>query len=189
MEINEENAGRELAKRNPLALEYVMNEYANSVYGLVRRVLGGAGSAEDAEECVSDAFVALWNKSDAFDPGRGTLKTFVLIQAKYKALGLRRKLLHRPGTEPVSERLPDRAAVEDEVLTKEASRRLVELIDGLPEPDRSIFCCKYFYYETAEQIAALYGLTVKAVENRLFRARKAIRRQFREWPWEEDRHA
>ncbi|GED52454.1 hypothetical protein [Brevibacillus borstelensis] len=57
MNISEENLASELKNRNPIALEYAMNVYGKNVYTLVYRIIGGIGSREDIEECVSDAFI------------------------------------------------------------------------------------------------------------------------------------
>ncbi|WP_425341289.1 sigma factor [Brevibacillus borstelensis] len=55
-----------------MALEYAMSVYGKNVYALVHRIIGGIGSREDIEECVSDVFIAAWKKIAEFDEGRGT---------------------------------------------------------------------------------------------------------------------
>ncbi|GED52455.1 hypothetical protein BBO01nite_16960 [Brevibacillus borstelensis] len=70
-----------------------------------------------------------------------------------------------------------RTDLETVVLSRERSAQIVALIRSFPEPDRRIFIKRYFYYETLENIAAETGLTKKAVENRLFRSRQALRQQ------------
>jgi hypothetical protein len=48
MEVTEHNLDSELLKQNPLALEFLMNAYANVVYGLIQHILGGPTSTLNA---------------------------------------------------------------------------------------------------------------------------------------------
>lgn len=90
--------------RDMHALGEAIDVLGPSVQSLVRRVLSGAGSAEDVEECVSDVFLAAWHNIASYDESRASFRTWLFILAKYKALDLRRKLL-RP--EEISIALPD----------------------------------------------------------------------------------
>ena len=45
---------------------------------LYRFVCRMTGSANGAEDIVQECFLALWRKSGAYDPNRGTLRAFLL---------------------------------------------------------------------------------------------------------------
>lgn len=77
------------------ALADAIDFYGPDVHRLVQRILAGCGSAEDAEECVSDVFLAAWINIGRYDPSRASFRTWIFLLAKYKALDLRRKL--QPG--------------------------------------------------------------------------------------------
>jgi RNA polymerase sigma-70 factor, ECF subfamily len=177
METSESELVHQLKKRDPIGLEQLMDLYGNPVLGLVTRVLSSACSREDIEECVSDAFVAAWHKIDEYDPGKGSLKTWLLILAKYKALDYRRKRSVRPSTQVLSEEPPHFADTEHIVLMKEEKDELIHSIESLEELDRTIFYKRYFFYESLETIAASLGLTRKAVEGRLARSRKLLKQK------------
>ncbi|GBG10445.1 hypothetical protein PAT3040_05178 [Paenibacillus agaridevorans] len=161
-----------LRHRLPSGLESLMEKYGDVVYGLVRRVLAGAGRTEDVEECVSDVFLAAWKRINEYDMTKGTLRTWLLILAKYAALDTRRKLLRHQVMQSFDGHAAAGASVEEKVLTKEASAELLALVHALPEPDKSLFYRRYFSYESIEQISQGLNLTVKAVESRLYRLRK-----------------
>jgi RNA polymerase sigma-70 factor (ECF subfamily) len=76
-------------------LETLISRYSREVFYFIRLVLGGIGVAQDAEECVNDLFVAVWQEINSFDPGRGTLRTWLTMRAKYIALDRRRQLCRR----------------------------------------------------------------------------------------------
>ena len=54
---------------------------------------------------------------------------------------------------------------------------LRHVVDGLPPPDREIFVYRYFLELSTKEIAARLNLSVKQVENKLYRGRQKLRRQ------------
>jgi RNA polymerase sigma-70 factor, ECF subfamily len=180
VDAEDKNLVNALHGQNPSALEHLMDKYGNSVYGLISRVLAGAGRAEDIEECVSDVFLAVWRRIEQYNIEKGSLKTWVLLLAKYSALDARRKLLRRPGMEELRERVSIGISLEETVISKEVSMEMTALVNALPEPDRTIFYRRYFYYESIEQISIGLGTTSKAVENRLYRLRKTFKDKLNE---------
>ncbi|MFE4568542.1 sigma-70 family RNA polymerase sigma factor [Paenibacillus chitinolyticus] len=179
MEKSEEWLVRGMSEQNPAALESLMDLYASNIYGLVHRILQGAVSREDIEECVSDVFAAAWNRTAEYEPRRGSYKTWLLILAKYKALDYRRRLRPetRSGKMLVETELMAETDTEQIVLDRETQEEFLALIDRLEDKDRIIFYRRFYYYESVEEIAAAVGLTAKAVENRLYRARKKLKEQ------------
>src|SRR5215467_10659948 len=92
---SDEDLAQRLQKRDPEALETLISRYSREAYYFIRVVLDGIGVAQDAEECVNDLFVAVWQEIDSFDPLRGTLRTWLTMRAKYIALDRRRQLCRR----------------------------------------------------------------------------------------------
>jgi RNA polymerase sigma-70 factor, ECF subfamily len=169
-----------LRSQCPSALEQLMDRYGNSVYGLVSRILAGIGQTEDMEECVSDVFLATWKRIEQYDAEKGSLRTWILLLAKYLALDARRKLLRQPGMEEFIDKVSRGQSLEETVLTKEAMVEMTAWANSLPDPDRTIFYRRYYYYESVEQIAIELKLTSKAVENRLYRLRKSLKSSLNE---------
>src|SRR5215472_5686023 len=92
---SDEDLAQRLQQRDSEALETLISRYSREVYYFVRLVLDGIGVAQDAEECVNDLFVTVWQEIDTFDPERGTLRTWLTMRAKYIALDRRRQLCRR----------------------------------------------------------------------------------------------
>ena len=164
-----------LRSQSPLALEQLMDRYGNSVYGLISRILSGFAREEDIEECVSDVFLEAWSRIERFDAEKGSLRTWVLLLSKYKALDVRRKLLRLTRMEELGGNASVGESLEETIISKEVSSEILRLINTLPETDRTIFYRRFFYYESVEQISIHLGLTSKAVENRLYRTRKIFK--------------
>ena len=59
-----------LKKRSQKALDILISSYSAYVYTIARNILGGAFTAEDAEEIASDVFFRIWQTADSLDESR-----------------------------------------------------------------------------------------------------------------------
>ena len=70
----------------------------------------------------------------------------------------------------------------EELLRKERTQRLLLAVRRMSEIDCSLFYRKYYYLQSAAQMAAELGLTERGVEGRLRRIRLRLRKELRgEW--------
>ena len=154
-------------------LEALMDAYASYVSAVVWNILRGAMSPEDAEEVVSDVFLAAWNQAADLKPGhvKGWLGAVARNKAKRKlrdchgALSLEDDALDVPG--------PDSAA--DEAERMEERRRVREAVDSLPERDREIFLRHYYYAQTVTEISDATGVNAATVKTVLRRGRVKLK--------------
>jgi RNA polymerase sigma-70 factor, ECF subfamily len=184
-----------LVARDSRALEALIARYSREVTYFVRVVLDGVGTLQDAEECANDLFIAVWEDIASFDPARGALRTWLTMRAKYLALDRRRQIQRRQaiagvsaaqagGREREDERQPtdviaeshDQSESLDHILERrERHAQLRQVLEDLPELDRLLVYLRYFRLEPTETIAARTGLTRRAIDTRLWRARKTLR--------------
>jgi RNA polymerase sigma-70 factor (ECF subfamily) len=92
---SDEDLAKRLQERDLEAFEALISRYSREIFYFVRLVLDGVGVVQDAEECVNDLFITVWQEIDTFDPERGTLRTWLTMRAKYIALDRRRQLCRR----------------------------------------------------------------------------------------------
>jgi RNA polymerase sigma-70 factor, ECF subfamily len=175
--INENNLIEKLRIQSPSALEYVMDNYSGIIYGLSSRILSDLGSKEDIEECVSDIFVEIWNKGHQYNSSKGTIKTWFLIIAKYKALDYRKKLINHKDTLELDDKQIHKITegIDQSLISKEQVKEIKTAIDSLGPPDSEIFYRRYFLYQSIEFISSCLGLTRGSVDTRLWRGRNALR--------------
>ncbi len=194
-----------LQARNPIILEALITQYSHELFYFIRLILEGVGSIQDAEECVNDLFVAVWQDIDSFDPARGSLRTWLTMRAKYIALDRRRHLMRRnPSGSLVVSQLAEQATAQEhsragelrqddamlsprsdssiDSLLEQRERRaeIHRALERLPELDRLLVYLRYFQLATIEEIAARTGLSKHAVDTRLWRVRKALREALQE---------
>lgn len=164
-----------LLRQEPAALEAMLDAYATPVYGLVYRILAGTGAETDVEECVSDAFHTAWQQAGRYDSERAPLRTWLLNLAKYQALERRRGLLRRAERAEDSESPIPPPTPEDMMSGKEQRQAVQAALQQLPRLERELIYRRYFLEQRVEEAADALNLTRQAADNRLWRARKALR--------------
>ena len=167
-----------LTARDQHALEEVSRLYGRMLHGIALRI---TGSEADAEECVNDALLDLWN---AVPPDHPTLlsayvsalvRRRAIDRVRYNAARQRTGITFVESTEELSECLadPDGYTTCDTLAIRDI---LQAFVDNLPEEDRRIFLLRYYRFESQESIAELCGLSIPAVAMRLMRLRKRLKK-------------
>ncbi len=203
--LDEQRLIQGLRARNPRILETLIAQYSHELFYFIRLVLEGVGSVQDAEECVNDLFVTVWQDFDSFNPARGSLRTWLTMRAKYIALDRRRHLMRRhPSGALVASQLAEQNAGQDVSGVDELSHESVSLsqrmdtsldtlleqrerreevrraLERLPDLDRLLVYLRYFQLASIDEIALRTGLSKHAVDTRLWRVRKSLREALQE---------
>ena len=109
------------------ALREVYDQYSSFVYGLALRVIGDPRAAEDVSQ---DVFVAFWERPAAFDPDRGSLRTWLGTLTHRRAVDhVRREEARRRRAERDASRAvaaPDVEEMATALLTAERVRAALE---------------------------------------------------------------
>lgn len=171
---------RGIRNRDGEAINRIMDKYARLLWPIADAVLKNIGSEQDVEECVADAFIHLWEHPEKFDPRRGKLKSYLCILVRSRAIDRYRELSRRSAL-PLEEAVLARSAGMQEVLLDQETRReLMTAVTALKEPDREILIRRYFRDQKPRQIALAMGMTVKQVDNCLFRTKRLLRQTLEE---------
>ncbi len=76
------------------AMAELYDRYSSVVYAVALRVLGDTGAAEDV---LQEVFLQLWRKPSAFDAARGSLRSWLAVITRNRAIDSLRK--RRPETD------------------------------------------------------------------------------------------
>ena len=155
---------------------FIMEEYNKLLWVVVSGILNGVGTNEDIEECISDAYVNLWKNPTAYDPQKGSLKTFITTIAKHKALDRYRQLAktkHIEINEAISATADD---LLEPLINHDLYGNLHEAIHDLKEPDKEIVIRRYFFNEMPARIASKISIPVKEVKNRLYQSKLRLKK-------------
>ena len=166
-----------IRNRDEAALEGVIDRYSRLLWSVASAVLSRAGTEQDIEECVADAFIYLWDHAEGFDPQKGKLKTWLSIIVRSKALD-RYRSLQKDQTVPLDETVAQESGKPDS--TQENVPELSQAMWSLPEQDRDILIRRYYHRQKPKEIALALNLAVKQVDNSLYRSKQKLRRQLTE---------
>ena len=169
--------------RDEAAIGAVREQYGKYCRKIAMNVLG---SEEDAEECVSDAFLALWGRIPPARPQ--SLRAFLGKITRNIAVNRYRQnqSQKRGGGEmalvldELSECLASPTSVEEEILGHELRDSINRFLYTLSERDCNIFLSRYFYMDTVKEIAARYGCKEDYVRVVLSRTRNKLKNYLEE---------
>ena len=157
------------------AMNTVMNRYARLLWQIAAAVLKNVGSEADVEECVADAFIYLWQHPEKFDPSRGSLKTLLCIVVRSKAIDRYRELIRKCALPLEEAVLSAGTGMQEQLLQQETRQELLAAVKKLEEPNREILIRRYYHDQKPREIALAMGLSVKQVDNSLFRSKRHLR--------------
>ncbi|GFP78495.1 sigma-70 family RNA polymerase sigma factor [Clostridium fungisolvens] len=170
----------EIRQKNEKAMEFVIGKYSKLLYKVVYTVLGQFKDDGYIEECLSDIFLSIWNNSDKFIGDKDKFKSWICAIAKYKAIDYSRKRIRTAQVGNIEEIfIASNESVEEEYLMKEYKDKLLELIEKMEEPYRSIFIKRYFLGDSSDEISKDLGLTRSNVNTHLSRGRKVLREKLK----------
>lgn len=164
--------------RDQRAIEETAARYGNYCYSIVHNILN---NREDAEEAVSDTYLALW---DAIPPHKPTvLRTFLGKIARRTALKQWEKMRTQKrgcgevalALEELSEYLSDGTTPETAIQAAELTQILNAFLRNLPKEERQVFVCRYWYLDSIADIAARFGFSQSKIKSMLARTRIKLR--------------
>lgn len=151
--------------------------YCTSIaYGILK-------SREDAQECVSDAYLMAWN---AIPPRRpadlGTYLGKITRNLSIDRLRTRSREKRGGGEAPLAlEELEEVVAgsdsPENEAVRKELTAALNRFLAGLTQQERYVFVRRYWYLDSLGDIAEKTGFSGSKVASMLFRLRGRLKKQ------------
>lgn len=131
---------------------------------------------QDREDCLSEVSMRVWEKIGQFDGEKGSFHAWLTAITRNTALNHARRA-SGSSAEELSESTPSpELSPEEALLKKERQEALKTALSRLSYKDRLLFYRKYYYRQSTAQIAAELGMTERAVEGKLYRVKKQLRK-------------
>jgi RNA polymerase sigma-70 factor (ECF subfamily) len=183
---NETHSDRQLVAKvidgDKTAFDNLVRPQIGRLIALAKRMLGSASEAEDA---VQDTLASVWLARHRLDPDRAIapfMTTIVLNKCRDRLR--RRKAASFIGIRPQLDEpaLSDQAPnPEEHAAGREALARLLREIERLPIRLREALVLVAIDGRSQEEAATLLCVTKKAIEARVYRARKQLREKIDEF--------
>ncbi len=135
---------------------------------------------QDAEECVNDSYLGVWNEIPPKRPN--PLLAFVCRLVRNISINRyeynsaqKRKGIYDVCLDELQECISSNETVESEYSANELSRLIDEHLDTLDNTNRMVFVRRYWYMDSFKDISSASGLSEGAVRTRLSRLRNNLK--------------
>ena len=155
-----------LATGDESALAEVYDRHSTVVFGVALRVTGDRHAAEDVSQGV---FLRLWRRPEAFDPARGSMRTWLCTLAHHAGVDWVRSECAARLREQTHGQDRRRLTVETAALVESAmSAELINLaLNALPDHQRTPIHLAYFDGLTYRQVAEHLGIPAGTIKSRI----------------------
>ena len=166
--------------RDEEALRQTQVCYGGKLQALAQNIVR---NREDAQECVNDTYLAAWN---AIPPKRPPLLSAFLgrITRNISIDRWRTRSTYKRGggefslcLEELGNCASGQPSVEERQLQKEVVQTLKGFLKQLPETERKVFVCRYWYMDSIRDIAEAFGISQTRVTTMLHRTREKLRKK------------
>jgi RNA polymerase sigma-70 factor, ECF subfamily len=158
------------------ALDVLYDRYGRLVYSMAIRILN---NVEEAEEVTQETFLRLWQRSEIYQPKRGSLSGFLITMARSRSID---RVRSRKSSQQKLQRIQTFSdCVSDynpplEFVTVQERFNLVrEALKQLSPTDRQLLEAAYYEGLSQSEIAERDGLPLGTVKSRTRQALKKLR--------------
>lgn len=164
-------------ERSEQAIAELSQKYGSACSKIAENILN---SREDAEECVNDAYLAVWNTVPPQRPDPLASYVFRIVRNlalnKYHAnTAQKRNSRYDVALEELEDCFPSAASVEEEIEADEAAESINRFLKTLDPQSRILFVRRYWYSDSIEDLAGSVQKSKNYVSVRLSRIRKSLR--------------
>lgn len=160
--------------RNEQALAETAAKYGRYCYTIAYNILS---SREDADESVNDTYMSAWERIPPHEPT--ILSAFLGKIARRISLNRWRNNNRKKrgggevilALEELRECIPASEDVERRMEQKELSRAITRFLEEIPETERDVFVCRYWYLANIKKLSKAFGFTESKTKSMLHRTR------------------
>lgn len=162
--------------------EQAIMELSNKYEKLCRKVsLNILNNTQDAEECVNDAYLGVWN---TIPPQKPTpLLAYVCrivrnlsIKKYYNNTAFKRNSYYDIAFEELEDCIPSLNSVDSDYNSKELAKIINDFLDTLDKDNRVMFVRRYWFSDSLTELAKMFEITEHNASVRLFRIRARMKK-------------
>ena len=164
--------------RSEEAITELSEKYGKVCKSVAENILN---NQRDSEECVNDAFLAVWNTIPPQKPEH--LLSYVcrivrnLAIKKYHAnTAQKRNSIYDVALDEIKECFPSLVSVEDEIESGEFSKVIDRFLESMDKQNKILFVRRYYYSDSIEELAELFRTSKHNISVRLSRMRKKLKK-------------
>lgn len=164
-------------ERNQQALIESQSKYGTYCNAVARNILS---DVRDIEEAVNQTWFEAWRsippkKPDVLSAFLGGITRNICLNILRSHSAQKRHTDFAESYNELSE-IVGTESIEDEIFTKQLAESINEFIGKLPEIQRKVFVCRYWYFDSIDEISSRFGFTEGKVKSILHRVRKNLQK-------------
>lgn len=165
-------------ERSEQAIRELSAKYGVVCARIARNILD---SPRDCEECVNDAYLAVWNTIPPQRPDHllGYLCRIVRnlsLKRYHETTARKRNSSYDLALDQIADCFPSSDSVEDAVDALEMARVMNHFLETLDRETRVLFVRRFWYADSIEDLADLFQTSRHNISVRLNRLRKALKK-------------
>jgi RNA polymerase sigma-70 factor (ECF subfamily) len=157
------------------ALHRAYRAYGRLLYSVARHVLGGDA---DAQDCVHDALLRVWQRPETFRPERGTLRAFLTVCVRNEAIGRKRSAARHFTIEQRLTQSEGSMHYEFEIEDQAELAQLRGALGTLPAEQRRALELAYWQHLSHGQISEALGVPLGTIKSRLALGLRKLQQTF-----------
>lgn len=164
--------------RDETAIAKTAEKYDSYCYTIAFNVLG---IEEDSKETVNDTYFEAWNSIPPHRPsvfsafiGKIT-RRLAISKWRKRTAGKRGGNEYQLSLDELSECVADKSNTEKKLEDKEITALINRFLKGLPETQRNVFICRYWYMDSVISIAKQFHFSESKVKSMLMRTRQNLK--------------
>ena len=169
-------------QRSEQAISESSRQYGALCRSVARNILG---SDEDAEECLNDALLRVWQAIPPAKPENycayllKLVRNAALDRCKARQRGKRGGGQLTQALDELTEIFPSAENIEHELEQRELMQAVTKYLQALPEKQRNLFICRYWQAEPVASLAKRFAMNENTVKVTLARLRKRLQAYLR----------
>lgn len=164
--------------RDEQAIELTKEKYGKLLNAVSLNILD---STPDAEECVSDTYLQLWNSIPPKSPSNLSAYACKIVRnLSLNKLGSNLAIKRGSGQanviiDELSEAIPSNQSVDQQIELMVLTEAINSFLHTLSKESRIIFVKRYWFFKSDDEIAAELSITQSKVRTSLSRTRKKLK--------------
>ena len=155
------------------AFAQLVHRHVDALYSYALRL---SKSPANAEDLVQESWLSAWTHAASFDPANAKLTTWLHRILHNRFIDGARKKTEVSDAEAIDAALASGSPGES-IAREERLAALNQMINQLPSEQRAALALRHFQGFGNEDISHILGVSVRAVESLLARARRSLRGQ------------
>lgn len=158
------------------SFESLYDRYHVQIY---RYLYAHLKNEHDAADVMQQVFLQVWKQGQTYDPGRGTVATWLFSMAHHRLVDFYR--VSRPSLSWDS--IPEITAMdqnpEAKVISEETTAQVRKMLEALSQPEQELLALRFAARLSSAEIASLIGKSEAATKKQLTRLLHRLQEQYR----------